>query len=92
VAASSDWHQCPLEQGFRGSERVDDLRSAVKLGIRMEMSGPKSCEALASTCGLHHSLDGCLEFWRSRQSRRVQSRAEKLKKDKSELRRSRLLS
>jgi len=65
----------------------------VKLGIWTEMSGPKSCEALASTCGLRRSLDGCLEFWRSGRSRRVQSRAEKkLKKDKSELRRSRLLS
>jgi len=59
----------------------------------MEMSGPKSCEALASTCGLCHSLNGCLEFWRSGWSRRVQSQAKKkLKKDESELRRSRLLS
>ena len=65
----------------------------VKLRIRTEMSGPKSCEALASTCGLHRSLDGCLEFWRSGRSRRVRSRAEKkLKKDESELKRSRLLS
>ena len=65
----------------------------VKLGIRTEMSGPKSWEALASTCRLRRSLDGCLEFWRSGRSRRVQSRAEKkLKKDESELRRSRLLS
>jgi len=58
----------------------------VKLRIRMEMSGLKSCEALASTCRLRHSLDGCLEFWRSKRSRRVQSRAEKkLKADESEL-------
>jgi len=65
----------------------------VKLGIQMEMLGPKSCEALASTCRLRRSLAGCLEFWRSGQSRRVRNRAEKkLKKDKSELRRSRLLS
>jgi len=49
----------------------------VKLGIWMEMSGPKSCEALASTCGLCCSLDGCLGFWRSGWSRRVRSRAEK---------------
>jgi len=56
----------------------------VKLGIRTEMSGPKSCEALASTCRLHRSLDGCLEFRRSRQSRRVRSRAEKkLKKTRA---------
>jgi len=27
VAASSNWHQYPSEQGFRGSERVDDSRS-----------------------------------------------------------------
>jgi len=60
---------------------------SVKLGIRMEMSGPKLCEALASTCRLRCSLDGCLKFWRSGWSRRVQSRAEKkLKADKSELR------
>ena len=65
----------------------------VKLGIRTEMSGPKSCEALASTCRLRRSLDGCLKFWRSGRSRRVQSRAEKkLKKDESKLGRSRLLS
>jgi len=56
----------------------------VKLGIQMEMSGPKSCEALASTCGLRRSLDGCLKFWRSRWSRRVRSRAEKkLKKTRA---------
>jgi len=59
----------------------------------MEMLGPKSCKVLASTCGLHRSLDGCLEFRRSGRSRRVWSQAEKkLKKDESELRRSRLLS
>jgi len=34
----------------------------------MEMSGPKSCEALASTCRLRRSLDGCLKFWRSGRS------------------------
>ena len=57
------------------------------------MSGPKSCEALASTCRLRRSLAGCLEFWRSGRSSRVWNRAEKkLKKDESELRRSRLLS
>ena len=49
------------------------------------MLGPKLCEALASTCGLRRSLDGCLEFRRSGQSRRVWSRAEKkLKKGESE--------
>ena len=52
-----------------------------------EMLGPKSCKVLASTCGLCRSLDGCLEFWRSRQSRRVRSQAEKkLKEGESELR------
>jgi len=57
------------------------------------MSGPKLCEALASTCRLRRSLDGCLEFRRSGQSRSVRNRAKKkLKGDKSELRRSRLLS
>jgi len=57
------------------------------------MSGPKSCEALASTCRLRRSLAGCLEFWRSGRSSRVWNRAEKkLKKDESKLRRSRLLS
>jgi len=51
------------------------------------MSGPKSCKVLASTCGLRRSLDGCLKFRRSRQSRRVQSQTEKkLKKGESELR------
>ena len=60
---------------------------AVKLGIWTEISGLKSCEVLASTCGLCHSLDGCLQFRRSGQSRRVRSRAEKkLKKGESELR------
>jgi len=49
----------------------------VKLGVRTETSGPKSCEALASTCRLRRSLAGCLEFRRSGQSRRVRSRAEK---------------
>jgi len=69
------------------------LNLYVKLGVRMEMSGLKSCEALASTYRLRHSLDGCLKFRRSRRSRRVWSRAEKkLKKGESELRRSRLLS
>jgi len=72
---------------------VTTLTDAVKLGVRTEMSGPKSCEALASTCRLRRSLAGCLEFWRSGRSRRVRNRAEKkLKEDESELRRSRLLS
>jgi len=67
--------------------RVVQSKVTVKLGIRMEMSGPKSCEALASTCRLHRSLDGCLKFRRSGWSRRVQSQAEKkLKKGESELR------
>jgi len=71
----------PMKEGF------------VKLGIRTEMSGPKSCEVLASTCRLRRSLDGCLKFWRSGWSRRVWSRAEKkLKKGESKLKRSRLLS
>jgi len=68
---------------------VDKLKGdiPVKLGVWTEMSGPKSWEALASTCRLHCSLDGCLKFWRSGQSRRVWSRAEKkLKADESELR------
>jgi len=51
--------------------------NTVKLGIRTEMSGPKSCEALASTCKLRRSLAGCLKFWRSGRSRRVWSRAKK---------------
>jgi len=50
------------------------------------MLGPTSCEALASTCRSHCSLDGCLKFQRSRWSRRVWSPAEKkLKADESEL-------
>jgi len=49
------------------------VRGRVKLRVWMGMSGPKSCEALASTYRLHHSLDGCLEFQSSRWSRRVQS-------------------
>jgi len=66
---------------------VPPPRLAVKLGIQMEMLGLKSCKALASTCRLRHSLDGCLKFRRSRQSRRVRSWAEKkLKKGESELR------
>jgi len=73
--------------------REVEFEYTVKLGFWTEMLGLKSCEALASTCGLHRSLDGCLEFWRSRQSRRVRSQAEKkLKKGESELKRSRLLS
>ena len=57
---------------------------SVKLGVRTEMSGPKSCEALASTCRLRRSLAGCLEFRRSGWSRRVWSRAEKkLKKTRA---------
>jgi len=83
------------ESNQSGSEVASDVAScvAVKLGIRTETSGPKSCEALASTCRLRCSLDGCLKFWRSGRSRRVRSQAEKkLKKDESELRRSRLLS
>ena len=56
----------------------------VKLGVRTEMSGPKLCEALASTCRLRRSLAGCLEFRRSGRSRRVRSRAEKkLKKTRA---------
>jgi len=56
----------------------------VKLGVRTEMSGPKLCEALASTCRLRRSLAGCLEFRRSGWSRRVRSRAEKkLKKTRA---------
>jgi len=65
----------------------------VKLGVRTEMSGPKSCEALASTCRLRRSLARGLEFRRSGRSRSVWNRAKKkLKEDESELRRSRLLS
>ena len=57
---------------------------SVKLGVRTEMSGLKSCEALASTCRLRRSLAGCLEFRRSGRSRRVRSRAEKkLKKTRA---------
>ena len=59
----------------------------VKLRFRTEMLGPKSCEALASTCRLRHSLDGCLKFRRSRRSRRVWSQAEKkLKESENKLR------
>jgi len=49
------------------------LPMAVKLGVQTELSGLKLCEALASTYRLCHSLDGCLEFWSSRRSRRVRS-------------------
>jgi len=57
------------------------------------MLGPKLCEALASTYRLCCSLDGCHEFRRSGQSRRVWSWAEKkLKADKSKLREVGLLS
>jgi len=60
------------------------LSVSVKLGVRTEMSGPKSCEALASTCRLRRSLAGCLKFRRSGRSRRVRSRAEKkLKKTRA---------
>jgi len=62
-------------------------KKSVKLRIQTEMSGPKLCKVLASTCRLRHSLDGCLEFRRSGQSRRVWSQTEKkLKVDESELR------
>jgi len=64
-----------------------EFEYTVKLGFWTEMSGPKSCEVLASTCGLRRSLDGCLEFRRSGRNRRVRSRAEKkLKKGESKLR------
>ena len=60
------------------------IGTAVKLGVRTEMSGPKSCEALASTCRLRRSLAGCLKFRRSGRSRRVRSRAKKeLKKTRA---------
>jgi len=66
-------------------KKVTELMAKrVKLGVRTEMSGPKSCEALASTCRLRRSLAGCLEFRRSGRSRRVRSRAEKkLKKTRA---------
>jgi len=32
------------------------IKDCVKLGFRMEMSGPKLCKALASTCRLRCSL------------------------------------
>ena len=57
-----------------GTKRAEGRRvSFVKLRIRMEILGLKSCKALASTCGLRRSLDGCLKFRRSGQSRRVRS-------------------
>jgi len=68
--------------GSESEDKIDDEECedettdkvvTVKLGIWTEMSGPKSCEALASTYRLCRSLDGCLEFWRSGRSRRVQS-------------------
>jgi len=73
-----------LAEAFKRNSKAS---APVKLGFWMEMSNPKLCEALASTCGLCRSLDGCLEFWRSGWSRRVQTRAKKkLKKGKSKLR------
>jgi len=77
--------------GVQGSRRqldhIEDGMESVKLGVWMEMLGLKLCEVLASTCRLHRSLGGCLKFWRSRRSRRVQSRAEKkLKEGESKLR------
>ena len=71
---------------------IPTFRLSVKLGIWTEVSGQKLCKALASTCRLRCSLDGCLEFRRSGWSRtgwsrRVWSRAEKkLKKGESKLR------
>jgi len=53
--------------------KVAGVTECVKLGVWTEMSGPKSCEVLASTCRLRRSLAGCLEFWRSGQSRRVRN-------------------
>jgi len=38
------------------------LLYSVKLGFRTEILGPKLRKALASTCGLRRSLDGCLKF------------------------------
>jgi len=74
---------------FRSLVRSDSasysiITTIVKLGVRTEMSGLKLCEALASTCRLHRSLAGCLEFRSSGRSRRVRSRAEKkLKKTRA---------
>jgi len=78
-----EWSSPPL-----GSHKFvmtrDVSESCVKLRVRTEMSGPKSCKALASTCRLCRSLAGCLEFRRSGQSRRVWNRAEKkLKKTRA---------
>jgi len=43
------------------STNADRLLTIVQATyVRMEMSGPKSCEALVSTCRLRRSLDGCL--------------------------------
>ena len=75
-----------LDSGCSGSciDKGFVKAKGVKLGVRTEMSGPKSCEALASTCRLRRSLDGCLEFRSSGRSRRVRSRAEKkLKKTRA---------
>ena len=79
---------CSLFNGGSCSKVMQEIVDwyCVKLRFWMEMSGLKSCEALASTCRLRRSLDGCLKFRRSGRSRRVQSRAEKkLKKGESEL-------
>ena len=56
--------------GFGHHKDLRGFESAVKLGVWMEMSGLKSCKALASTYRLHHS-PCCLKFRSSRQSRRV---------------------
>jgi len=69
-----------LEDFLMIAKRYDEYNIPVKLGIWTEMLGPKSCEALASTCGLRRSLARCLEFWRSGRSRRVRNRAEKMLK------------
>jgi len=76
-----------LDQFLKENLETGWIHPSVKLRIWTEMSGPKLCEVLASTCRLRRSLDGCLKFWRSGRSRRVQSRAEKkLKEGESELR------
>ena len=84
-AKPTPWPMNMIVRRWMKKEKETDLFDSVKLGVQTEMSGPKSCEALASTCRLRCSLAGCLEFWRSGRSRSVRNRAEKkLKEDESE--------
>jgi len=59
---TTDTGEVKSVNSFVDSGATGEFIDRVKLGVRTEMSGLKLCEALASTCRLRRSLDGCLKF------------------------------